>query len=122
MILDTDILIQIERKKPEALAWLGGLPDAPYVAGIAALELLAGCVNTADLRRIEAVLSTFRLLWPSETELDSSILDYGALRLAHGVKVLDRLIAATALSHKMPIATFDKHFAFIPGLTVVQPY
>ena len=44
------------------------------------------------------------------------------MRLAHGVKVLDRLIAATALSHAMPLATFDKHFAFVPGLTVVQPY
>ena len=60
MILDTDILIQIERQKPEALAWLTGLPVAPYVAGIAALELLGGSQNTADLRRIKAVLNTFR--------------------------------------------------------------
>ena len=50
-------------------------------------------------------------------------MDYGALRLAHGIGVLDMVIAVTAISHGQVLATFNvKHFRAVPGLVAVQPY
>jgi hypothetical protein len=50
VILDTDVLIDLARKKPYALAWLANLSGAPSVGGIAALELLFGARDTLELR------------------------------------------------------------------------
>jgi len=72
MILDTDILILLEKENAAALAWYTALTETPYIAGFAALELLNGCENATDRRRIEAFLKDFTLLWPDETTLDQA--------------------------------------------------
>ena len=123
MILDTDVLILLEKENPAALAWYTALTETPYVAGFAALELLNGCENAADRRRIEAFLKDFTMLWPDETTLDQAAQDYGALRLSHGIGVLDMVIAVTALVFGEELATFNvRHFRAVPSLLTVQPY
>jgi hypothetical protein len=123
MILDTDVLILLEKENPPALAWYSALSETPYVAGFAALELLNGCENAADLRRIEGFLTDFTLLWPDEAALDRAAQDYGALRLSHGIGVFDMVIAVTALGHDEDLVTFNtRHFRAVPGLVTVQPY
>lgn len=122
-MLDTDVLILLEKNNPEARAWYASLPVPPYAAGFAALELLAGCENSTDRRRIERILEDFVLLWPNEATLEQTVKDYGALRLAHGIGVLDMVIAATAIQHGQELVTFNlKHYRSIPGLVTIQPY
>ena len=70
MILDTDVLVLLEKENPEALTWFTALAEPPYAAGFAALELLYGSENGTDRRRIETFLSDFVLLWPVEAALD----------------------------------------------------
>jgi predicted nucleic acid-binding protein len=123
MVLDTDVLIALEKSDAQAYTWFNTLPESPYVAGFAALELLAGCENAADKRRIERMLRPFVFLWPGEPALEQSVQDFGAIRLRHGPSVLDMLIAVTALDHAQELATFNRrHFAGVPGLITVQPY
>ena len=123
MILDTDVLILLEKGNPDALAWYTALTENPYIAGFAALELLNGCENATDRRRIETFLKRFTLLWPTETTLDQAVLDYGALRLSHGIGVLDMVIAVTAIEHGVDLATINvRHFRAVPGLVTLQPY
>jgi predicted nucleic acid-binding protein len=123
MILDSDVLILLEKEDPFALSWFAGLNEAPGAAGFAALELLNGCENAADRRRIEAFLSSFTLLWPDEKALDRAAREYGALRLAHGIGVLDMVIAVTSISHGEDLATFNvRHFRGIPDIVTIQPY
>ena len=123
MILDADVLILLDKNNPEARAWYASLPEPPFAAGFAAMELLAGCENSTDRRRIERMLQDFDLLWPDEAALGRAAKDYGALRLSHGIGVLDMLIAVTAIGHSQDLATFNiRHFRAVPGLTVIQPY
>jgi predicted nucleic acid-binding protein len=123
MILDTDILVLLEKENPAALLGFTSLTEPPYAAGFAALELLNGSENSADRRRIETFLADFSLLWSGEAALDQAALDYGTLRLAHGIGVLDMVIAVTAISHGQELVTFNvKHFRAVPGLVTVQPY
>ena len=123
MILDTDVLILLEKEDPAALAWYASLVDMPYAAGFAALELLNGCENASDRRRIEAFLKDFTLLWPDEVALNRAVQNYGALRLAHSIGVLDMVIAATAISQDQDLVTFNiRHFRAVPGLVTVKPY
>jgi predicted nucleic acid-binding protein len=122
-MLDADVLILLDKNNTAARAWYGSLPEPPYAAGFAAMELLAGCENKMDQRRIERLLQDFELLWPDEVALRQAAKDYGALRLSHGIGVLDMAIAVTAISHGQELVTFNiRHFRAVPGLIVVEPY
>ena len=123
MMLDTDVLILLEKNDPLARAWYVSLHSPPFAAGFAAMELLAGCENSTDRKRIERMLQDFQLLWPDEATLEQAAKDYGALRLSSGVGVIDMLIASTAISQGHEIVTFNfKHFRAIPGVTIRQPF
>lgn len=123
MILDADILILLDKNDVDARAWYSSLPEPPGAAGYAAMELLAGCENSTDRRRIERMLQDFDLLWPDEATMIQAAKDYGALRLSHGIGVLDMLIAVTAIFHGQDLVTFNlRHFRAVPGLTVFAPY
>ncbi len=58
-MLDTDVLIDLERELPAADAWLDTLSGLPPVAGFAAMELLNGCQNNAERRKVEKFLRPF---------------------------------------------------------------
>ena len=73
MVLDTDVLIALEKADTRAQMWFDGLPATPFVAGYAALEMLAGCENAADKRRIERMLRPFIRLWPDEAAREKAV-------------------------------------------------
>lgn len=123
MLLDTDILIDVVRRHPGAIAWFGNLPTLPAVCGFAALEITYGCLNTAELRAVQTFLRPFPIVWPSEVDLQRALGDYARFRLSHGISVMDALIAATATGRGLSLVTFNvKHFHAIPGLITEQPY
>ncbi len=123
MILDSDTLVDVLRKHPPAVAWLGTNPYPLFVSGIAAMEVLAGCRNKQEWQGTEAILAPFDILWLSETGLNTALRTVLPYRLANGIGITDALIAATALEHRLPLATFNiKHFKNIPDLRTIQPY
>lgn len=123
MILDTDILIDIDRGHPNALAWIASLTALPMISGFAALELIQGCRNKSELTKVETFLSVFPLVWPDEADMQWTFANYGQYRLTHNMGILDCLIAATAMGASVPVATFNrKHFEAVPGLATIQPY
>jgi predicted nucleic acid-binding protein len=56
MLLDTDVLVDLERRHPSASAWFGSLAIIPGVPGFAAMELLNGCQSKAEWRSVERFL------------------------------------------------------------------
>lgn len=123
MILDSDILVDALRLHPPALEWLGTAPRPLYVSGVTAMEVLAGCRNKSEWRNATIFLAPFVLLWLSEIGMGTAINTILPMRLANGIGVYDALIAATALEHEMPLATFNvKHLGNLPNLRAVQPY
>lgn len=123
MLLDTDVLVDLERRRAVADAWFGSLAVVPGVPGYAAMELLNGCQNKAEWRSVESFLRLFPLCWPTEADLNHILREFTGYRLSHGLGLVDALIAATALGCGEPLANFNvRHYQAVPGLVTVQPY
>ncbi|NIW98542.1 MAG: PIN domain-containing protein [Phycisphaerae bacterium] len=124
VLLDTDVLVDCLRGTPSAQAWLASVEAEPFqVPGIVAMELLMGCHNQAELRRIQKFLHTFAVVWPEATEFARAYDLLAAHRLASGLSIPDCLIAAMTLSRSARLYTFNlKHFRIIDGLDVQEPY
>lgn len=123
MILDSDVVIDLHRNHLPAVAWFLTTSAPLYVSGIAAMEFFAGCRDKSAWRIAERFFIHFDILWLSETGLNTALRTVLPHRLANGIGITDALIAATALEHKLPLATFNvKHFKNIPDLRTIQPY
>jgi predicted nucleic acid-binding protein len=122
LILDSDVLIDLLRNSPNALAWFAALAVKPSVSVIAVLEVLFGARDRFELRRIQAFLQGFPVAWGTPTDFQLA-MSYARLRLSNGMGILDALTAAIAIRNNQKLATFNvKHFKDVPNLTTVQPY
>ncbi len=123
MILDSDVLIDLQRKHPPAVTWFTTTETPLHIAGIAVMEVFAGCRNKSEWLKAEAFFAPSDLFWLSEQGFATALSAILPLRLTNGIGLVDALIASTALEHNLPLATFNtKHFSHIAGLQRVQPY
>jgi predicted nucleic acid-binding protein len=124
MLLDTDVMIDILRGHPPAVAWLASLGTTSMgLPGLVAMELLQGCQNLPDQQSLEKQLLRFTLHWPTQADCQRAYVDFAAYRLSHNLGLLDSLIGHTALGLNERLATFNlKHYGVIAGLQAFQPY
>lgn len=124
MLADTDVMIDILRGYPQAVAWLASLGNTPIgLPGLVAMELLQGCSNQNEQRRLEAGLRRYPLHWPTDSDCRRAYQDFASFRLGFGLGLLDSLIGQTAVGLGEMLATFNvKHYTVVTGLTTVQPY
>lgn len=123
MMLDSDILVDFFRGHPPAVAWLTGYALPIGIPGLVAMELLQGCRNSTEQRRVERELLRFTMYWPTQSDCQSAYHDFAAFRLGHGLDILDALIAHTVVGLNETLATFNiKHYGVIAGLRTIQPY
>ena len=122
--VDTDVVIDVLRQHPAAVAWLGTIGQTPLAfPGFVLMEVLQGCRDAAEVRHARAQLSTYRVLWPSVAACDAAVDTYASLRLSHGIGLLDSLIAHTTIEAGLILHTLNpKHYSAVPGLQAVRPY
>jgi predicted nucleic acid-binding protein len=123
-VVDTDILIDVLRQFPAALAWLASLGNETIVVpGFVAMELLQGCRNRAEQEKIEHTLSRSRIVWPTAASCNAALVAFAQFHLSHNLGVIDALIGQTAIELGLPLHTFNqKHYTILTDLTTVQPY
>ena len=123
-LLDTDVLVDCLRGTIPAQEWLKQLGTQSFaVPAVAAMELVMGCHDRADLERIQRFLATFEVVWPEPSEFAAAYQLLLTHRLSSGLNIPDCLIAATALTRSARLYTFNfKHFQVVPGLDVAHPY
>lgn len=124
ILLDTDVMIDFLRQYPPALAWLESLGEEEIVLpGFVMMELIQGCRNKAEQKKVERALKTYAVVWPSPEMCGEALAVFTSYHLSHGFGILDALIGQMAVGLNLPLYTFNqKHYAAIPHLITVQPY
>src|SRR2546423_15333285 len=119
-LVDTDVLFDVQRDHPPALAWFAGLTDLPAVPGFVVMELVQDARNAKEVRQALKLVAPLRVVWPTEVDCARALADFTAYHLSHGLGLLDALIAACAVGQ---LYTFnDKHYRIVPGLVTTRPY
>ncbi len=124
-IIDSSILIDFPRGKPEAEQFLTAMNAKHRLAthGAVVAEVLTGVLNKHEQAAVDKLVAIFHVHFPTARDIESSLDLLRRLRLSHGVGWLDCLIAATAARTDSTIATLDrKHFALFENLTLEFPY
>jgi predicted nucleic acid-binding protein len=122
-LVDTDVLIDVQRRHSPALAWFGSLTDLPGVPGFVVMELIQDARNAREVRQALQLVAPLTIVWPSQADCARALSDYASFHLSHGLGLLDSLIAACAVSSSSTLFTFNgKHYKVVAGLIVAQPY
>ena len=122
-LLDTDVLIDIQRGHPPAIAWFASLSDLPSVAGFVVMELIQDAQNSQQVRRVLKMVAPLPVVWPTEADCNQALSHFTAYHLSHNLGLIDSLIAACAIGLSATLCTFNvKHYRVVPGLVMEQPY
>lgn len=122
--LDTDVMVDLLRRYPPALAWSDtARGEKAVLSGLVVMEVIEGCSNLRDQERVQRELSGYLIAWPSEQSCQEALRVFTQSHLSRGLGIIDALIGQTAVQLGAPLYTFnEKYYACIPGLRVVKPY
>jgi predicted nucleic acid-binding protein len=122
-LVDTDVLIDVQRKHPPALAWFAGLTTLPAVPGFVVMELVQDARNRREVRQALRLVAPLHVVWPTDVDCTRALSDFTAYHLSHALGLLDALIAACAVGASATLYTFNaRHYRVVPGLVAAQPY
>ncbi len=124
VIVDTDVLIDAGRNIADAVTCLEQVERQASLAisVVSEMELVVGCRNKTELRMLDKFLARFWVVKVDEQTSDIAVDLLRRYRLSHGLLIADALIAATALSQRVPLVTKnERDYRFIAGLRLL-PY
>lgn len=121
LLLDSDVLIDYLRQRPQAVAYLRTLTVVPLLSAIVVAELFSGVRDGQERTQLEAFIRASRVVPVDEQIAIQAGLLRRQYRLSHRPELPDMLIAATALTHNATLVTLNgKHFSTLPDVLV--PY
>lgn len=121
LLIDTDVIIDYLRDRPEAVAYLESLNDHLLISTVTVAELYAGAREGAERDALDSFIRAFEIV-PVEEEI---AVTGGLYRRdyfkSHNTGLADALIAATAKVRNAELVTLNKkHFPMLPD--VIVPY
>ena len=122
VLIDTDVLIDTGRNITEAVEYLQQLElhSTLAVCIITQMDLIVGCKNRSELRKLERFLTRFEIVSLNERISDLAVSLLQEHRLSHGLLIADALITATALYLTIPFVTKNqKHYRFLSDLNLL---
>ncbi len=122
-LVDTDVMIDIQRGYKPARAWFASLSEPPDIPGFVVMELIQGAQNKQQLREVLQLVRPLDIVWPTESDYTRALSTFTSFHLSHKVGLIDALIATCAVGRNAILCTFNvKHYRVIPGLSLEQPY
>lgn len=122
VLLDTDVLIEFLRGRPQARAYFDELNAKPLISSITVGELYSGVRNELEEEELRGFLRAFEAV-----PLSKQIAEVGGFYKrdfgpSHGVGLADAMIAGTARIRGVPLVTFNlKHFPMLDDVTAPYP-
>jgi predicted nucleic acid-binding protein len=120
MLIDSDVLIWVARGNTSAISRLQTVANW-HISAVSYMELAQGCRDKAELKAMQKAFSfevgdVLAITQPI-SDLACTLVEKYAL--SHSVHLADALIAATAMTHAIPLLTGNsKHFSAIKGLKI----
>jgi predicted nucleic acid-binding protein len=122
-MLDADVLIDIQRSHPSAVAWYASLSEYPTVSGLVVMELIQDAPRKREVEQALRLVKPLPVAWPTESDCQRALADFRVLNLSQNLGLIDSLIAATTIGLGATLCTFNvKHYQNISGLALEQPY
>jgi predicted nucleic acid-binding protein len=122
-LLDTDILIDIQRGHAPAIAWFSSLSDVPNVPGFVVMELIQDSRNMQQVHKALQLVAPLSVVWATEADCARALSDFTTYHLSNSLGLLDALIASCAVGRGLTLCTFNvKHYRVVPNLSTAQPY
>ena len=122
-MLDADVLVDIQRSHPNAVAWYASLSEYPTVPGLVVMELIQDAPSKREVEQALRLVRPLPVAWPTESDCQRALADFRVLNLSQNLGLIDSLIAATTIGLGATLCTFNvKHYRNITGLTLEQPY
>mgnify|MGYP000731115684 CR=1 FL=1 len=125
-LLDTTILIDLFRGHEKAADFIEKDRNAKiplFISVISAMELVAGCRNQIEVEKTSKIVADFTLIHLSADATAKAYDLMLAYTKSHGLTIPDALIAATAITDGIELATDNvRHFIMISDLIVKCPY
>jgi len=93
------------------------------ISALCVMELIQGCADKSELKGVKEFirLNFPDIIYPDERISEKAIWLLEHYALSDGLRTVDALIAASAVSHKAALATANfKHFKNIEGLHVIR--
>ena len=123
LMLDTDVIIDVQRKHPNAVAWFFGLTELPLLPGLVMMELIQDAPDKRHVEQVQKLVRPLPLVWTTETDNHQALNWFMQFHLSHGLGLLDSLIGSCAVGRDAEFCTFnEKHYRVIPNLRTLQPY
>ena len=124
LVLDSDILIEILRGRPEASQWLTSLGSQTVgISVVTRMEILQGARDRQEQMILIAQLNRYELVFLDAGDALQALEWFEAYHLSHGVGIMDCLIAASALRIEKPFYTFNvRHYGPFAALKAQEPY
>lgn len=122
-MLDADVLIDIQRSHPNAVAWYASLSEYPTVPGLVVMELIQDAPSKREVEQALRLVRPLPVAWPTESDCQRALADFRVLNLSQNLGLIDSLIAAATIGLGATLCTFNvKHYRNITGLALEQPY
>jgi predicted nucleic acid-binding protein len=124
ILFDTDVLIWYFRGLERAATFIAETPlEQRLISSVCVMELVQGCRNKKELREITTFIAE---AFPNRVHCDKivsekAIVLLGRYALSHGLRTVDALVAATAVTSGAALATGNyRHFEMIDRVRLVK--
>jgi len=119
IMLDTSVVVDYLRNDQRAVSYVNALIP-PILSIITVGEIFEGCRDGNELRLVEKTLAKFTIFPISEEISVKAITLVKQFYLSHGLRIIDALIATTAITHHLALVSANtKHFHIIDGLDLL---
>ena len=120
MLIDTDVLVWFFRGVESARATVAGCAGVALSA-VSYMELVQGVRDKSELVGLRRAIGEngWRVIPVSESVSHRAVLYVERHALAHGMRLADALVAATAVEAGQPLMTANiRYYRFLPDVDV----
>ena len=122
ILCDTNVIIEILKGNKRTINFIESIGlENIAISSVTVMELYFGALNKRELNKIKKHLQALNIVHFDTDISESAIKLIERFSKSHGLQIPDAIIAATAMTSKIKLFTFNlKDFKYIDGLKVTS--